>query len=202
MCARPSGLRTHHLRRSALSPKHPSPRATPLAPADPAPPSLPAAPRPLPRSSPSASVTASPAAGPESSQSPHCTTRLPNCLHSPACECVCIQRESPGGGGGGGKGEGGVHWLGSVRRTHSLTLSHSLRERLRRSRTLTPGAQERAGFRAQRKSCFGFRYETSCSGKCVCSVAPASLRNLVLAALNLGKAGRLCLPNCRQLRQQ
>lgn len=58
-----------------------------------------------------------------------------------------------------------MHWLGSVRRTHSLTLSHSLRERLRRSRTLTPGAQERAGFRAQRKSCFGFRYETSCSGK-------------------------------------
>ena len=86
-----------------------------------------------PRSSHSASVTARPAAGPESSQSPHCTTRLPNCLHSPACECVCIQRESPGGGGGGGKGEGGVHWLGSVRRTHSLTLSHSLRERLARA---------------------------------------------------------------------
>lgn len=66
-------------------------------------------------------------------QPPHCTTRLPNCLHSPACECVCIQRESPGGGGGGGKGEGGVHWPGSVRRTHSLTLSHSLRERLARA---------------------------------------------------------------------
>lgn len=126
MCARPSGLRTHHLRRSALSPEHPSPRATPLAPADPAPPTLPAPPPP-------ASVTARPAAGPESSQPPHCTTRLPNCLHSPACECVCIQRESPGGGGGGGKGEGGVHWPGSVRRTHSLTLSHSLRARLARA---------------------------------------------------------------------
>ncbi|XP_004410410.1 PREDICTED: uncharacterized protein LOC101364826 [Odobenus rosmarus divergens] len=28
--------------------------------------------------------------GPESSQPPHCSTRLPNCLHSPACECVCV----------------------------------------------------------------------------------------------------------------
>lgn len=50
---------------------------------------LPPAP-PLPRSPPSASVTACRAAGPESSQPPHCSTRLPNCLHSPACECVCV----------------------------------------------------------------------------------------------------------------
>lgn len=41
----------------------------------------------------------------------------------------------PLNGGGGGKGEGGVHWPGSVRRTHSLTLSHSLRARLARSHT-------------------------------------------------------------------
>lgn len=87
------------------------------------------------RTTPFAPVTVRQAAGPESSQPPHCTTRLPNCLHSPACECVCIQRESPGGGGGGGKGEGGVRWPGSVRRTHSLTLSHSLRARLVRAHT-------------------------------------------------------------------
>lgn len=42
------------------------------------------------------------------------------------------------------KGEGGVHWSGSVWRTHSLTLSHSLRARLagshRHARTQTPGS--------------------------------------------------------------
>lgn len=95
---------------------------------------------------PSAPVTARPAAGPESSQPPHCTTRLPNCLHSPACECMCIQRESPGGGGGGGKGEGGVHWPGSVRRTHSLTLSYPLRARLSRAHSRRePGARRIPG---------------------------------------------------------
>lgn len=128
MCASPSRLRTHHLHRSARCPEHPQALGPPLAPP----------PTQLHLCSPHpASVTARGAAGPESSQPPHCTTRLPNCLHSPACECVCIQRESPGGGGGGGKGEGGVHWPGSVRRTHthSLTFSHSLRARLARAHT-------------------------------------------------------------------
>lgn len=54
---------------------------------------------------------------------------------------MCIQRESPGGGGGGGKGEGGVHWPGSVLRTHSLTHTQSLSLSASRSGTLTPGAR-------------------------------------------------------------
>lgn len=63
----------------------PGPRATP------APSLLPhLPPTPCLQSPPSAPVTARRVAEPESSRPPHCTTRLPNCLHRLACECVCV----------------------------------------------------------------------------------------------------------------
>lgn len=89
-CARVPAGSGHTTCAEARAPRSiPSLRATPVAPADPAPPPLPP-PLALPRPPPSASVTARRAAGPESSQPSHCSTRLPNCLHSPACECVCV----------------------------------------------------------------------------------------------------------------
>lgn len=45
-----------------------------------------------------------------------------------------------------------MHWPGSVRRTHSYSVTLSERVSLAH----TPGAQERAGSRSARKSCAGF----------------------------------------------
>lgn len=52
----------------------------------------------------------------------------------------------------------------------SLSLFLSERVSLAHSLAHTPGAQERAGSRAARKSCTGFYSGLNCFGKCVCSV--------------------------------
>lgn len=63
-----------------------------------------------------------------------------------------------------GRGRCGAH-------AHSLTLTLSERVSLAHTHA---GAPEHAGSRAPPKSCFGFRFATSCIGKCISSVAPPS----------------------------
>lgn len=81
--------------------------------------------------------------------------------------------------------------------THSLTLTHSLRARRARSHAGSPGARRT---RSAAEKLLRLLLATNCFGKCICSVAPPSLWNPVLAALEAGNAGRFRPRDCRQPR--
>nr|XP_051700761.1 tribbles homolog 1 isoform X1 [Oryctolagus cuniculus] len=88
-CPAQPGGRVRALRAARDAP--PAPERAPLRASQArGPPPAPQPPAPPPQSPPSAPGTARRVAEPESSRPPHCTTRLPNCLHRPACECVCV----------------------------------------------------------------------------------------------------------------